>query len=179
MRTATPPAIDAVRQAVGSVPDPELPALSIAMLGMVHDVRLDDSDVAVDLLPTFSGCPATDMIADDVRAAVSRVEAVGEVTVRFLHDPPWTPDRITDEGHEALRGFGIAPPVGTAVTPPDRPGLPTLPVLPTTAPPSVAPRHCPYCGSTDTERDGMFGPTPCRDVRYCNACRQPFEGFKS
>lgn len=77
------------------------------------------------------------------------------------------------EGHEAFRDCEIAWPVEPA----DRPDLPALPMLPTVAPPSMAP--CPYCGSTDTERDGMLGPTPCRDTRDCNACRQPFEGFTS
>lgn len=171
--TSTRPDLATVREAVGSVPDPELPPVTLAMLGMVHDVRIDGHDVAVELLPTWSGCPATDMIADDVRTAVAAVEGVDTVTVRFRHDPVWTPDRITEAGHEALRSFGIAPPAGRSA----------LPVLPTVgglgAPPVDAPRPCPYCGSTDTERDGLFGPTPCRDVRFCNACTQPFEAFKS
>lgn len=169
---ATGPDLADVRAAVEAVPDPELPAVTLGMLGMVHAVDLDDRAVHVDLLPTFSGCPAIDVIGDDVRAAVSEVAGVDEVTVRFRHAPAWTPDRITPAGHEALRGFGIAPPA-------DRPSLPTLPVLPSVSAPPDLPRPCPYCGSADTERDGMFGPTPCRDVRYCRACRQPFEGFKS
>lgn len=162
--------VDAVREAVGAVLDPELPAVTLAMLGMVHAVRVDGHDVTVELLPTFSGCPATDMIAEDVRAAVEAVDGVGQVAVRFRYDPPWTPDRITAEGREALGSFGIAPPVGRS----------ELPVLPTAAAPAdAAPRPCPYCQSTNTERDGLFGPTPCRDVRYCRDCQQPFEAFKS
>lgn len=171
--TALLPDLDAVRDAVGGVPDPELPPVTLAMLGMVHDVRVDGHDVVVELLPTWSGCPATDVIAEEVRAAVTAVAGVDGVTVRFRHDPVWTPDRITEAGHDALRSFGIAPPAGRA----------TLPVLPTAGglgPATVdPPRPCPYCGSTDTERDGLFGPTPCRDVRFCNACTQPFEAFKS
>ena len=173
MTTTVLPDLTAVRDAVGGVPDPELPPVTLAMLGMVHDVQVDGHDVAVELLPTWSGCPATDMIAEDVRAAVGTVDGVDSVTVRFRHDPVWTPERITPEGHEALRSFGIAPPAGRQA----------LPVLPTaggfSAPASAAARPCPYCGSTDTERDGLFGPTPCRDVRFCNACAQPFEAFKS
>ena len=165
--------LTAVHDAAGGVPDPELPPVTLAMLGMVHDVRVDGGDVTVELLPTWTGCPAVDMIAEDVRSAVGAVDGVGTVTVRFRHDPVWTPERITAEGHAALRSFGIAPPAGRAA----------LPVLPTaggfSAPPSTAPRPCPYCGSTDTERDGLFGPTPCRDSRFCNACQQPFEAFKS
>lgn len=173
MTTSLLPDLDAARDAAGGVLDPEMPAVTLAMLGMVHDVVLDGHDVTIELLPTFSGCPATDMIADDVRAAVEVVEGVEAVTVRFRHDPPWTPDRITPEGHEALRSFGIAPPVG-------RSGLPVLPTADFSAPAAAAaPRPCPYCDSTDTERDGLFGPTPCRDVRYCRDCQQPFEAFKS
>ncbi len=173
MSVSVLPDLADVRDAVGGVPDPELPPVTLAMLGMVHDVRVDDHDVTVELLPTWSGCPAVDMIAEDVRSAVGAVDGVGTVTVRFRHDPVWTPERITDEGHAALRSFGIAPPAGRQA----------LPVLPTaggfSAPASTAPRPCPYCGSTDTERDGLFGPTPCRDSRFCNACMQPFEAFKS
>jgi ring-1,2-phenylacetyl-CoA epoxidase subunit PaaD len=170
-RSTVRPDLAEVWDAVGGVPDPELPPVSLAMLGMVHDVRVDDDGaVAVELLPTWSGCPATDVIGEDVRAAVGAVPGVTSVSVRFRHDPVWTADRITDEGHEALRSFGIAPPAGRS----------RLPLLPTAAAPSVeAARPCPYCGSTETERDGLFGPTPCRDVRFCRACQQPFEAFKS
>ena len=172
--TATLPDLDDVRAAVGGVPDPELPPVTLAMLGMVHDVRVDGHHVHVELLPTWSGCPATDVIGEDVRTAVAAVDGVTEVTVRFRFDPVWTPARITTEGHDALRSFGIAPPVSIP------PSTTSLPVLPTTGPgPVDSSRPCPYCGSTDTVRDGMFGPTPCRDVRYCNACAQPFEAFKS
>lgn len=169
MSTVTSPSLDDVRAAVAAVPDPELPPVSIGMLGMVHDVRVETDAVAVELLPTWSGCPATDVIAEDVRAAVAAVEGVAAVTVRFRHSPVWTPDRITAEGHEALRSFGIAPP----------PGRSSLPVLPVTTAPADAPRPCPYCGSAATERDGLFGPTPCRDVRFCRDCQQPFEAFKA
>lgn len=160
----------AVRTAAGEVPDPEMPAVTLAMLGVVHDVVIDGRSVTVELLPTFAGCPATDLMAEDVEAAVGALDGVDQVTVRFRYDPPWTPDRITAEGREALGSFGIAPPVGRS----------ELPVLPTAGTPAhAAPRPCPYCRSTNTERDGLFGPTPCRDVRYCRDCRQPFEAFKS
>ncbi len=174
MTTSLLPDLDAVRDAAGGVLDPEMPAVTLAMLGMVHDVQATGHDVEIELLPTFSGCPATEMIAEDVRAAVGAVDGVGTVTVRFRYDPPWTPERITPEGHEALRSFGIAPPVG-------RPELPVLPTAGSFSGPTAAaaPRPCPYCDSTNTDRDGLFGPTPCRDVRYCRDCQQPFEAFKS
>lgn len=174
-----PPAPDpaAVRRAVDAVPDPELPAVTLGHLGMVHAVEVaDDGEVDVELLPTFSGCPATDMIAEDVAAAVRDVPGVAAVRVRFRFDPPWTPDRIDAEGREQLRRFGIAPPGGPTGAPrPD--GRPVLP-LALGAPAADDPRPCPYCGSDDTTRDSRFGPTPCRDLRFCAACQQPFEAFK-
>jgi ring-1,2-phenylacetyl-CoA epoxidase subunit PaaD len=170
--TVTPDPV-AVRRAVEAVPDPELPPVTIGMLGMVHDVSLDGGEVHIELLPTFSGCPATDMIEQDVVAAVGEVEGVERVQVRFRFDPPWTADRIDAEGRERLRGFGIAPPGGqVAGARPD--GRPTLPLSVTTPA-----RPCPYCGSSDTTRESSFGPTPCRDIRFCTACQQPFEAFKS
>jgi ring-1,2-phenylacetyl-CoA epoxidase subunit PaaD len=171
---------DAVRRAVAAVPDPELPPVTVGMLGMVHDLDVDDDGrVRVELLPTFAGCPATEMIERDVIAAARTVAGVTEVTVRFRFDPPWTPDRIDTTGRERLREFGIAPPGGDvhgAVTPPE--GRRTLPLA--LAPSPVPdPRPCPYCGSDDTVRESRFGPTPCRDVRFCAACQQPFEAFKA
>lgn len=174
MTTRVSPDLATVRAAVEDVPDPELPPVTLGMLGMVHDVTVDGHTVTVELLPTFAGCPATDVMAEDVAEAVQRVEGVEEVAVRFRFSPAWTPAQITDEGHERLREFGIAPPTGKQPAPLDRPDRPTLPVLGSAA----DPRPCPYCGSGDTSRETTFGPTPCRDIRFCNACRQPFEAFK-
>ncbi|GGI09473.1 1,2-phenylacetyl-CoA epoxidase subunit PaaD [Egicoccus halophilus] len=170
----------AVRRAVEDVPDPELPPVTIGMLGMVHDLAVaDDGTVRVELLPTFSGCPATEMIERDVVDAVREVDGVDAVVVRFRFDPPWTPDRIDATGRERLREFGIAPP-GGAVPSPRPEGRPALPLLVTPSPAADAdPRPCPYCGATDTVRDSDFGPTPCRDLRFCEQCQQPFEAFKT
>lgn len=166
---------DRVEAAVAAVPDPELPPVTLGMLGMVHAVTVDDGAVRVELLPTFAGCPATDIMERDVTEVVAAVEGVERVTVRFRYDPPWTPDRIDDEGRQRLREFGIAPPGGpTGASEPD--GRMVLPLLVDTAP---EPRPCPYCGSSDTVREASFGPTPCRDVRFCSGCQQPFEAFKS
>jgi ring-1,2-phenylacetyl-CoA epoxidase subunit PaaD len=170
-----PPDPAAVRRAIEAVPDPELPPVTIGMLGMVHEVLVDDGHVLVELLPTFSGCPATEMIERDVVEAVRGVAGVAQVRVRFRYDPPWTADRIDADGRERLREFGIAPPGGVVEgsTRPD--GRPTLPLATAGAPA----RPCPYCGSTDTTLDSSFGPTPCRDLRFCAGCQQPFEAFKS
>lgn len=163
-RTGTTIDLDAVGAAARAVPDPELPALTLGMLGVVHDVTVDRGVVDVVLLPTFVGCPATEVMARDVRAAVEPLDGVREVRVRFVHAPAWSPDRISEEGHDALRSFGIAPPERR------------LPLVTGQAEP---PRACPYCDSNRTERDGLFGPTPCRDLRLCLDCHQPFEAFRS
>lgn len=170
-----------VRRVVEGVADPELPPVTIGMLGMVHDVTVTDAgEVHVELLPTYSGCPATEMIERDVRAAVA-ARTAATVEVRFRFDPPWTPDRIDAAGRAALREYGIAPPGGPLVDAP-RPaaGQRSLPLaVDATTSTSPPPRPCPYCGAYDTEVDSPFGPTPCRDVRYCRACQQPFEAFRS
>lgn len=173
--TAGTVGIDRVRRAVEDVADPELPPVTIGMLGMVHDLEVADGRVVVELLPTYSGCPATEMIRRDVVGAVEALDGVMDVQVRFRYDPPWTPDRIDAVGRERLREFGIAPPGGHIAGTVRPQGRPTLPL-------ALAPepaRPCPYCGSDDTVRDSAFGPTPCRDLRYCTACNQPFEAFKS
>ena len=166
--------VAAVRAAVAAVADPELPPVTIGMLGMVHDVAVDaDGAVTVELLPTFAGCPATELIAANVQEAVGHLDGVAAASVRFRYDPPWTPDRIDEAGRAALASFGIDPPVAGA---PDAGGRTRLPLL--ADPPTVA-RRCPYCGSTDTEQASAFGPTPCRSIHTCRACQQPFEAFKS
>ena len=194
--TTTAPALDldAVREAAAAVPDPELPPVTLGQLGMVHEVRIgDDGRVVVELLPTFSGCPATEMMGRDVKdAIIDRVDGVDDpdaILVRWLFDPVWTTERITEEGHERLREFGIAPPTGGGPVTggPDRAGRRALPLSfggastvvggdPDADPaPAVA---CPYCDADDVEEDSPFGPTPCRASWYCNACDQPFERFK-
>lgn len=173
-----PGLVDRVRAMVEAVEDPELPAVTIGMLGMVHDVVVDDvGNVVVELLPTFAGCPATDMIRTDVLQALATIDAVDAITVLFRYEPVWTPERINEQGRRRLEGFGIAPPR----TPTGQPVLPAnvrrLPVAAVFEP--AVERTCPYCQSTETTRDSAFGPTPCRDLWMCHSCRQPFEGFKS
>jgi ring-1,2-phenylacetyl-CoA epoxidase subunit PaaD len=164
--------IDEVRRAVDQVLDPEMPVVTIGMLGMVHSVEVSaEGAVSVELLPTFAGCPATDVIREDVVTAAAAVHGVNTVSVRFRFDPPWTPARINAEGHQALRSFGIAPPL------PGGPGRGLGQGLPVVG--ITVRRTCPYCGSSDTDLDSSFGPTPCRSIHFCNACRQPFEAFKS
>jgi len=121
--------------------------------------------VRVDFTPTFLGCPAVEVMQT---AMAERIRELGaDPEVRVLADDSWSTDRITAEGREKLREAGFAPPA------PREAGAPTLVQLQSQA------FRCPYCGSTDTKLDNIFGPTPCRSLRYCNACRQPFEQFKT
>jgi ring-1,2-phenylacetyl-CoA epoxidase subunit PaaD len=159
------PSAAAVRDAVAAVPDPELPTVTIGMLGMVLDVAVEGGTAIIDLLPTFIGCPATEFITADVKAAALDVPGIRGVEVRLRMSPAWTADRITSEGREALKGFGIAPP--------QRDRLPVLGIAGRSSP------TCPYCGSADTQMTNAFGPTPCRALHQCNACANPFEGFKA
>ena len=164
MTTATTITPDTIRAVLDTVPDPEMPPVSVAELGMVVDVRVDGADVQIDLVPTFSGCPALTIIRSDVEAAVRRLDGIGAVTVRFVNDVVWEPERISSAGRAKLKTFGIAPP-GSGQT--------LLQIG--SAPQRVA---CPWCGSRDTVADSQFGPTPCRSSSYCNACRNPFEVVK-
>jgi ring-1,2-phenylacetyl-CoA epoxidase subunit PaaD len=155
-----------LRAALADVVDPEIPAVSILDMGMVGDIQLDGSGaVTVEILPTFSGCPALPVIAKDVRERLSGESGVRSVEVRFVFDPIWTSDRISDEGRNRLREFGIAP------AHPIR-GRPLRMVQAQSA-------ACPYCGSTRTVMENLFGPTPCRSIYRCADCRNPFERFKA
>lgn len=149
-------------QAIESVTDPEIPVLSVIDMGIIAGVRLQDQFVAVDITPTFVGCPAVDTIRDNVRSAL---HAIGEqkVEVNLVFDPPWTTQRITERGRQKLKEIGFSPPFKGIV----QIGLP---------PPNVP---CPHCDSTKTCMESMFGPTLCRAIYYCHQCRQSFEHFKT
>jgi ring-1,2-phenylacetyl-CoA epoxidase subunit PaaD len=142
-----------IRAALADVTDPEIPAITIVDLGIVHRAEIGpDGAIHVELLPTFVGCPAIEMIQSAVR---DRLQAFGrpvEVDVSF--EIPWTSDRISAEGREQLRRSGFAPPGDLAAV------------------------HCPYCDSARVAMDSLFGPTLCRSLFYCRDCRQPFEAFK-
>ncbi len=167
--TASAPPIDAdrVRVAAESVPDPELPVVTLGMLGIVEDVTVgDDGGATVTLLPTLAGCPAQEYMGADVRDAVGAVPGITHVDVRFVHVPRWTSDRITPAGLAALADAGIAPPGGT---PADAASPPLV---------GLGGLACPWCGSRETEQDSLFGPTPCRNIWFCRDCAQPFERFR-
>jgi ring-1,2-phenylacetyl-CoA epoxidase subunit PaaD len=143
------------------VPDPEIPVVSVVDLGIVRDVQESGDSVVVTITPTYSGCPATEVIARDVRAALESAYASVEVVTQL--SPAWTTDWMTDAAREKLHGFGIAPPAGRV----------TLPLM------SVdAPTACPRCASSDVEELAGFGSTPCKALWRCTSCREPFDYFK-
>ncbi|MDI3269988.1 MAG: phenylacetate-CoA oxygenase subunit PaaJ [Bacillota bacterium] len=150
---------DDVLALLKEVKDPEIPTLNIVDLGLVEEVRFQKGRLEIDLLPTFTGCPALDIIREEVEEKASLLPDVEEVAVRFRLSPAWTTDRITEEGRAQLQAFGIAPP----------------------RPPKARPVEgvtCPYCGSSDAILEAAFGPTRCRSIYYCRSCRNPFEKMK-
>ena len=152
-RAAPPPTVAHVRAALAEVLDPELPVLSVVDLGIVHRVEVDNDGISVAILPTFVGCPALDVIRGRI---ATRLDAFGlPVRVDTTFEVPWTSERISSAGLRALAAVGIAPP---------------------SEPNAV---RCPFCASGSVVMDSAFGPTQCRSLFYCRACRQPFEALKA
>ena len=137
------------------VPDPEVPAISVVDLGIVRAVEPKDGGWRVTVTPTYSGCPATAVIREDILAALRR-HGLERVEVRTELAPAWTTDWLSHKGREALRRTGIAPPLVQLETP-------------------IA---CPHCGASNTERVSQFGSTPCKALYRCRACLEPFDYFK-
>lgn len=153
-----------VERILDGVMDPELPFLTITELGMIQGCDLDeDGTVVIKLTPTYSGCPATDAIQDDIKSALQPVEA--RFRIDIVHAPAWTTDWISPEAREKMRLNGIAPPEGSSA---DKAFLlgqsQTVP--------------CPRCASTDTRLVSPFGSTACKAHYQCNACAEPFDHFK-
>ena len=165
MSTAIASRTDAAWRVLAEVPDPEVPAISLVDLGIVRGVsELDDGALEVVLTPTYSGCPATEVIEASIVAALQAAD-LGPVRIRSQRAPAWTTDWISDAGLRKLRDYGIAPP--------GRCGDGTQPVR-------LMARdvECPRCGSAQTERLSAFGATACKALYRCIACREPFEHFK-
>ena len=154
-----------VWEALAEIPEPEIPVISLVDLGVVRHVEVIDGRVRVEFTPTFMGCPAVEVMGD---AMAARIESLGaEAEIDVVLDDSWSTDRITPRGREKLREAGFAPPAPRAAA------APTLVQL------QAAVFRCPYCGSTETRLENLFGPTPCRSLRWCASCRQPFEQFKT
>jgi len=150
---------DTIYHILQGVTDPEIPVISVLELGIVRNVEIgDDGHIEVSITPTYSGCPAMDVIPVLIREAI--VDAgYPDVHVQNVLSPAWTTDWITDEGRKKLKAFGIAPPDIQK---------------------AHAPEHveCPHCGSTNTEVVSFFGSTPCKAAYRCKTCLEPFDYFK-
>lgn len=144
-----------VWQALEEIPDPEIPVVSLVELGVIRSVDVSKGHVRIEFTPTFLGCPALEFMKRAIE------EKVPEAEVAVITDDSWSTDKITPAGREKLRAAGFAPPA------------PRLVQLQSQV------HKCPYCGSTETRLENLFGPTPCRSLRYCESCRQPFEQFKT
>lgn len=166
------PATDAREQrvwdALAEIADPEIPAISVVDLGVIGSVSVDAERVRVEVLPTFVGCPAVDVIRSQIAQRLGELNVAPGVEVAVTFSPPWTSERITPAGRERLRLSGFAPPVTAPAGIGD--GLDELAVLPLA--------ECPYCGSRNTTLENPFGPTLCRAIYHCADCRQPFEQMK-
>jgi ring-1,2-phenylacetyl-CoA epoxidase subunit PaaD len=138
-----------------SVMDPEIPVLSVVDLGVVRYVRADGAGLHVGITPTYSGCPATEVIQQSIREALAR-EELADVTVETVLSPPWTSEWLSEEGRRKLEAFGIAAPTAR----------------------SAANVACPRCGSREVERLSEFGSTPCKAHYRCADCLEPFDVFK-
>jgi ring-1,2-phenylacetyl-CoA epoxidase subunit PaaD len=151
--------------ALDEIADPEIPVISLVDLGVIRDVQVAQDRVRVEFTPTFMGCPALEVMRDQMAERIS--ELGGEPQIDVILDDSWSTDRISVEGREKLRAAGLAPPA------PRGAAAPTLVQL------ERGTFRCPWCGSAATRLENLFGPTPCRSLRYCDDCRQPFEQFKT
>jgi ring-1,2-phenylacetyl-CoA epoxidase subunit PaaD len=162
---------------LGEVPDPEIPVISVVDLGIVRGVAFDDDtgECVVTITPTYSGCPAMQVIAEDVENAL-RARGLHHVRVESRLSPAWTTDWMSDAGKAALKGYGIAPPVQQVIDisalKHGRSGHFSRHAI---QDPEVA---CPHCGSMHTRLTSQFGSTPCKALYQCLDCREPFDYFK-
>jgi ring-1,2-phenylacetyl-CoA epoxidase subunit PaaD len=155
--------LDEIWRALDEITDPEIPVVSLVEMGIVREVQIDDDGVTVCMTPTFTGCPALDMMR---AAIVEKLRATGitRVEVKTVLNPPWSSDWISDAARAKLKAFGLAPP-------PKHAGNVQLFFDEAVA--------CPYCNSTNTRVTNQFGPTLCRAIYFCRNCQQPFEQFKA
>lgn len=153
----TQPDVAEIRSWLEAVADPEIPAISVVDLGIVRAVRWNGDELIVTVTPTYSGCPATEVIARDIRDALIG-RGIEHVRIETKIAPAWTTDWISERGRDHLREYGIAPPPNSLV--------------------QIENAACPHCGSKDTEIVSRFGSTPCKAIYKCRACLEPFDAFK-
>lgn len=159
-----------VRELLAEIPDPEIPAVTLVDLGILRNVTIAGDLITVDLTPTYSGCPATEMINTMVRETLA-AHGFDKVRVHLKLDPPWSSDWITSDGRNKLKAYGIAPPAHCA----SNWASTNQPLQ--FIPPNAGIR-CPRCDSHQTERLSQFGSTPCKALYRCISCREPFDYFK-
>ena len=148
------PTLETVWGWLDTVPDPEIPVISLTDLGIIRDVQWQDDTLEVTVTPTYSGCPATTIINLDIETAL-RGHGIEKLALKRQLSPAWTSDWMTDSGRAKLEGYGIAPPQ-----------------------PAGGPQHCPRCKSTHAEKISQFGSTPCKAQWRCTDCLEPFDYFK-
>jgi ring-1,2-phenylacetyl-CoA epoxidase subunit PaaD len=155
---AAHPSVAEIWKWLGDIPDPEVPVLSIVDLGIVRDVRWADdrNELAISITPTYSGCPAMEAIANDIRSRVKE-HGIERLNLRTQLSPAWTTDWLSDHAKEQLRAYGIAPPSLISIS---------------------TPVTCPHCGSERTQLVSRFGSTPCKALYKCLSCLEPFDAFK-
>jgi len=154
--------IENVYRWLEAVKDPEIPVLSLVDLGVITHVVVDGERIDIEMTPTFVGCPALDVMKEDI-ISVLREHGAKDVNVKVSYRDPWSSDKISDKGRAALKKFGLAPPPSSLI-------IGDIEVLKHAA--------CPQCNGTNTEIKNLFGPTLCRSIHYCYDCREAFEQFK-
>ena len=160
-----------IRDLLREVKDPEIPMIDVVELGIVRDVAVDGDSVRVDVTPTYSGCPAMQVIEREI-IAVLQSHGFYDVRVNTIYSPAWTTDWLSEETRQKFRDYGIAPPTGHS-----HPGggIAELVSL-RRAKPTI---ECPFCGSANTTERSEFGSTACKSIHFCNSCHQPFDHFKT
>lgn len=148
------PNVSQIWEWLAQVPDPEIPVISVVDLGIVREVKLLEVAVEVTVTPTYSGCPATQMIANDIETALQS-RGIDNLVIKTQIAPAWTTDWLSPAGREKLERYGIAPPE-----------------------PAGGPKYCPLCTSKDVEKISQFGSTPCKAQWRCRSCLEPFDYFK-
>jgi ring-1,2-phenylacetyl-CoA epoxidase subunit PaaD len=165
MKPANTTQIELIKEILEAVTDPEIPVLTIGDMGIIRDINVDENDkVTVTITPTYTGCPAMDMITVNIKAALEDAGFMNTEVLTVL-SPEWTTDWISEAGKKKLREYGIAPPAEKTT---DTSYL-------TGKSPAVA---CPLCGSVNTEMVSRFGSTPCKSLYRCKDCLEPFDYFK-
>jgi ring-1,2-phenylacetyl-CoA epoxidase subunit PaaD len=172
--TLDAPSLNSIWTALAAVPDPEIPIISVVDLGIVRDVRWDDAELVVSVTPTYSGCPATEVIARDIGSALTRA-GVERFRIETRLSPAWTTDWISADARRRLADYGIAPPGERAgSSEPRRIDISGL----QRRRPQAASVACPRCQSTRTREQSRYGSTPCKAQYRCDDCLEPFDYFK-